>query len=339
MKAAVFKGKKDLVVQEVNLDENIGEKQVLVNVKACGVCGTDVHIYNGSEGSASVTPPVILGHEFSGIVEKVGSGVTSVKVGDKVSVDPNDMCGECKYCLEGQNQFCENLEATGVTMNGGFAEKVVVKEKQIYKVAEHVAFEDAAMIEPVSCCLHGLDLMEIKAGDTVLVLGGGAIGMIMLQLAKYSGASKIILSDPVESKRKLALELGADIVVDPINEDIREKVLANGVTNVNKVVECVGMKATMKQAVDIAGFGATIMMFGLTAPDEEIGVKPFEIFKKELKITSSFINPYTFGRAVAILETGNINLEKLYSKVKLDDIEKVFTEELYRGGKIVIVNE
>jgi threonine dehydrogenase-like Zn-dependent dehydrogenase len=341
MKAAVFNKKMEMNLIEKDLNEELEEKQVLVKIKACGVCGTDVHIYKGSDGSAEVTPPVILGHEFSGIVEKVGSGVTSLAVGDHVSIDPNDMCGVCTPCLEGKAQFCKNLEATGVTMDGGFAEKVIVKEKQAYKINKSVSFEDAALIESVSCCLHAVDIMDFKAGEPAVIIGGGAIGMIMIQLLRYSGASKIILSDPLKEKRDLALELGANIVVDPINENLAEKITKEGqnIDDIKYVVECVGLPATTTEAINIAGFGATVMLFGVSSPTDQVPINMFNIFKKELKITSSFINPYTFNRAISLVESGNIVLNKLYCKVDLDRIVEVFEKELYRDGKIIITNK
>ena len=208
MKAAVYHGKHDLRVEEVP-EKELKDNEVMIQVKYCGVCGTDIHIFNGDGGSSAVTPPLIPGHEFSGVVAKVGSGVTKFKVGDRVSGDPNDMCGECYFCKNAKQHFCTNNIGVGTTVDGGFAEYVVMREKQVYKFSDSLSFIEAAMAEPISCCLHGIDLCNIKYGDTVLVMGGGPIGMIMLQLAKNAGASKVILSEPVEEKRELALKLGA----------------------------------------------------------------------------------------------------------------------------------
>lgn len=336
MKAAVYHGKQDLRVEDVPVRE-LKENEVLIKVKYCGVCGTDIHIFNGDGGSFEVTPPLIPGHEFAGIVEKVGSAVTAVKVGDRVSADPNDMCGECYFCKNAMQHFCTNNIGVGTTVDGGFAEYVIIREKQVYKFADGLSFIEAAMAEPISCCLHGIDLCNIKSGDTVLVMGGGPIGMIMMQLARNAGASKVIMSEPVEEKRELAKKLGATLTINPLEEDV-EAVLGDYCNNVNVVIECVGNIHTQADAIKFAGKGATVMYFGLAAPEESLPLKPDDVFKKELKITSSFINPYTFERAIQVLESQTIDLESLITNiVPLDEIADVFTKPEYRRtGKVMI---
>ncbi len=336
MKAAVYHGKEDLRVEEVPV-RALKDNEVKIQVKYCGVCGTDIHIFNGDGGSFAVTPPLIPGHEFSGVVAEVGAAVTTLKPGDKVSGDPNDMCGECYFCKKGMAHFCTNNIGIGTTQDGGFAEYIIMREKVVYKVPESLSFIEAAMAEPMACCLHGIDLCNIKAGDTVLVMGGGPIGIIMLQLAIYAGAGKVILSEPVEEKRALALKLGASKAINPIEEDVK-KVLDEYCDNVDVIIECVGNIRTQAQAIEFAGKGATVMYFGLASPDDEMPVKPDDIFKKELKLTSSFINPYTFDRAIEVLESGRIDVESIITNiVKLDDIVEVFTDAEYRrAGKVMI---
>ncbi|HJH49516.1 zinc-dependent alcohol dehydrogenase family protein [Merdimonas faecis] len=336
MKAAVYHGSGDLRVEEVPV-RKLKDNEVKIQVKYCGICGTDIHIFHGDGGCCDVTPPLVPGHEFSGVVAEVGAGVKTVKVGDRVTGDPNDMCGECYFCKNGMQHFCKNNIGIGTTVDGGFAEYVIMREKQVYKVSDELSFIEAAMAEPISCCLHGIDLCNIKAGDTVLVMGGGPIGMIMMQLAKNAGASKVIMSEPVEEKREQALKLGATKTIDPLHEDV-EAVLAEYCENVNVVIECVGNVHTQADAVRFAGRGATIMYFGLAAPEESFPIRPDDIFKKELHITSSYINPYSFERAIQILESGTVELESLITNVvPLDDIADVFTKPEYRRtGKVMI---
>ena len=336
MKAAVYHGPGDLRVEEVPV-RKLKDNEVKIQVKYCGICGTDIHIFHGDGGCCDVTPPLVPGHEFSGVVAEVGAGVKTVKVGDRVTGDPNDMCGECYFCKNGMQHFCKNNIGIGTTVDGGFAEYVIMREKQVYKVSDELSFIEAAMAEPISCCLHGIDLCNIKAGDTVLVMGGGPIGMIMMQLAKNAGASKVIMSEPVEEKREQALKLGATKTIDPLHEDV-EAVLAEYCENVNVVIECVGNVHTQADAVRFAGKGATIMYFGLAAPEESFPIRPDDIFKKELHITSSYINPYSFERAIHILESGTVELESLITNVvPLDDIADVFTKPEYRRtGKVMI---
>lgn len=336
MKAAVYHGPGDLRVEEVPV-RKLKDNEVKIQVKYCGICGTDIHIFHGDGGCCDVTPPLVPGHEFSGVVAEVGAGVKTVKVGDRVTGDPNDMCGECYFCKNGMQHFCKNNIGIGTTVDGGFAEYVIMREKQVYKVSDDLSFIEAAMAEPISCCLHGIDLCNIKAGDTVLVIGGGPIGMIMMQLAKNAGASKVIMSEPVEEKREQALKLGATKTIDPLHEDV-EAVLAEYCENVNVVIECVGNVHTQADAVRFAGKGATIMYFGLAAPEESFPIRPDDIFKKELHITSSYINPYSFERAIQILESGTVELESLITNVvPLDNIADVFTKPEYRRtGKVMI---
>ena len=205
--------KNDLRIESIQKPTpKLGE--VVIKVMACGICGTDVHIFHGDEGAAPTPAGTVLGHEFAGVVEAIGDGVKGVAVGDRVCVDPNKLCNECYYCKSGIGHFCEDMIGIGTTVNGGFSEYCVVPESQVYKIADTTTFEMAAMTEPVACCVHGIDMCNISCGDTVAVIGGGMIGLIMLQLAKISGAGKLILIEPVEEKREMAKKLGADICIE-----------------------------------------------------------------------------------------------------------------------------
>ena len=313
MKSAVFYGKHDLRVEE-SAKPAVGRRDVLINVKACGVCGTDVHIYEGDKGAADVTPPTILGHEFAGVVEAVGSDVTDFKPGDRVCIDPNHPCGCCEPCRDGINHYCEHMTGYGTTVNGGFAEYCSVDMQQVYKLGDHTSFEQGAMTEPVACCL------------------------LMMQLAKNAGATKVVLLEPVEGKREVALKLGADLTIDSIHEDVPARLKQEGVGNVDVVIECVGKPVTIEQAIQIAGHKATVMMFGLTKPDETITVKPFEVFQKELVLTSSYINPYTQRRALELIDSGRLDVSSMVAKVaSLDELGAILSDPALRAmGKYII---
>ncbi len=340
MKSAVFYGKHDLRIEEHKMPE-VGPKDVLIKVKACGVCGTDVHIYEGDKGAAEVTPPTILGHEFSGVIAKVGSKVKDYKEGDRVCIDPNCYCGSCEPCRNGVAHYCEHMIGYGTTVNGGFAEYCAVNERQVYKLGDNTTFEQGAMTEPVACCLHGMDMCEIRPGHQVVVIGGGMIGLLMLQLAKLAGAARVALLEPVASKREVAKKLGADICIDPINEDVKARLKDEGMTWINTVIECVGRPSTIEQAIDIAGNKAVVMMFGLTKPDETISVKPFEIFKKELELKASYINPYTQKRALDLIDSGRLDVSSMvYDVCGLDELENVLSRpEVRAKGKFIISPE
>ena len=319
----------------------VGPEDILIQVKACGICGTDVHIYEGDKGAAEVTPPTILGHEFSGVIAEVGSNVTKYKVGDRVCIDPNCYCGKCDFCRNGIAHYCTDMIGYGTTVNGGFAEYCSVNQRQVYKLGDNTTFEQGAMTEPVACCLHGMDMCNIHPGSNVVVIGGGMIGLLMLQLSKLAGAARVALLEPVESKRAVAKKLGADILIDPINENVEEELKKAGMTWVNTVIECVGKTATIQQAIDIVGNKGTVMMFGLTKPDDTIAVKPFQIFQKEIELKSSFINPYTQKRALDLIDSGRLDVSSMvYAVESLENLADILSSpELRAKGKYIISPE
>ena len=337
MKSAVFYGKHDIRVEEVAIPV-LQAEDVLIKVEACGICGTDVHIYEGDKGAATTTPPTILGHELSGIVEKIGENVKHVKIGDRVCVDPNQLCGTCYYCRNGIGHFCEDMIGIGTTTNGGFAQYCAVNESQVYQLSANTTFEEGAMCEPVACCLHGIDMCNITPASIVCVIGGGMIGLLMVQLAKLSGAHQVILLEPVASKRQIGSQLGADITIDPIQKDVKTELSKHHIHRINTVIECAGLPSTIKQAIDIAGNKSTVMMFGLTKPDEEIAIKPFEIFQKEIEIKASFINPYTQQRALDLINSKKIDVSSMVHEVSsLEKLENILsTPELRTKGKYII---
>lgn len=337
MKAALFYGKNDLRIERIK-KPTAEAGEVLIKVMACGICGTDVHIFHGDEGAAPTPAGTVLGHEFAGVVEAIGDGVKDVAVGDRVCVDPNKLCNECYYCKSGIGHFCEDMIGIGTTVNGGFSEYCVVPQSQVYKIADTTTYEMAAMTEPVACCVHGIDMCNISCGDRVAVIGGGMIGMIMLQLAKISGAGKLIMIEPVEEKRETAKKLGADFCIDPINEDVKTVLAKNNIGRISTVIECVGKTATIEQAIEIAGKKSTVMMFGLTAPDDTLTIKPFEIFKKEIVLKASYINPYTQKRALELIDNGKIDISSMiYAVESLDRLPEILADGKLRAkGKFII---
>ncbi len=337
MKAGVFFSDNDLRIIDIPKPVPKAD-EVLIKVMACGICGTDVHIFCGDEGCFPTPSGTVLGHEFSGVVESVGADVTSFSPGDRVCVDPNKLCNECFYCKSGLGHFCEKMIGIGTGVNGGFAQYCAVPQSQVYKISDTTSFEEAAMTEPVACCLHGIDMCNISCGDTVAVIGGGMIGMIMLQLAKLSGAARIIMIEPVEKKRIKAAELGADITIDPISCDVKDELKKLGVGRIACVIECVGKTATMEQAIEIAGRKSVVMLFGLTAPNDVINIRPFEIFKKEIELKASFINPYTQKRALELIDNRRIDVSStVYSVENLESLPVILADSSKRAkGKFII---
>ena len=305
MKAVVLSAVNVLAITDVEKPKP-GLKECLVKVLACGICGTDRHIYHGEYPS---TKPVILGHEFGGVIEEVGPS-SKFKVGQVVSVDPNIVCGKCMDCQAGRTAFCPELTALGVNINGGLAEYVLTPDTQIYPVSDGLNPLHLAFIEPLACSIRGLDLANLKGGEKVAVLGGGVIGLLVVQLAKLAGASEIVLITRQKFRRDVALKIGATRVIDPNSEDVN-----TAVTNMDVVFECAGAVETFQQAQNIARRGGSVIVLGLTAADVTLEVNPFNIVVNELRIQGSFLNPLTQGRAAELVESGKLNLDILISKV------------------------
>lgn len=311
MKAAYFLGPERIETREVPL-QPLKWGEVRIRVAACGVCGTDIHIYYSGKGSVDVTGPVILGHELSGVITELGEGVEIFQVGDHVTVDPNIYCGKCRPCRIGKKQVCENLRAIGVNQDGGFAQYCTAPQEQCYRLDPRTPLRLGAMAEPLACCIHGIDRAGIRHGDTVCVIGGGAIGLMMVQLAKLGGAGAVILSEPEAARREIGLRVGADWAVDPIHEDmparLRELLGSDGA---DVVIECVGSTIATAQAFAAAGQGANILLFSVPKEGAQYAVALEDVFRKELTIMGSRINPDTHQRAVQLIDSGRLQLEPL----------------------------
>ena len=305
MKAVVLSTVDNLALADVKKPKP-GSKECLVKVLACGICGTDRHIYHGEYPSAK---PVILGHEFGGVIEEVGPG-SKFQVGQVVSVDPNIVCGKCLDCKEGRTAFCPDLTALGVNINGGLAEYVLTSDSQIYPVRNDLNPLHLAFIEPLACSIRGLDLANLKGGEKVAILGGGVIGLLVVQLAKLAGASEIVLVTRQKFRRDVALKIGATRVIDPLNENVD-----TAITNMDVTFECAGSVETFKQSQKITRRGGSVIVLGLTASDATLEVNPFNIVVNELRIQGSFLNPLTQARAAELVESGKLNLDILISKV------------------------
>jgi threonine dehydrogenase-like Zn-dependent dehydrogenase len=229
----------------------------------------------------------------------------------------------------------------GTVLDGAFAEYCLVKEKVCYVLPDSLDFYEGAMVEPVACCLHGIDLCGIAPGDAVLIIGCGPIGQIMTQLAKTAGAAKIAVLEPIAAKRETALKYGASAALDPMaTPDAAAALRELGFTDINTVIECVGNTRTMRQAIDLASPMATVMLFGLSTPRDELAINPFnDLFRKEIRLAASFINPMTCSRSIELMAGGRLSVGGLITdKVPLDGAAEVFTNSEYRShGKIQVV--
>ncbi len=299
MKKAIFDGTPELKSVDAEIPVP-GKGEVLIKVDSCTICGTDVHIL---EGNQPADVGIALGHEFSGYVEAVGEGVFACGIGDLVTVEPHIFCGVCKFCRTGKQHLCLNKIAFGVHRDGGFQQYAVIPQEAVYRVPDGITPEQAALCEPVSCCIHGIDRAGIQSGDEVVILGGGVISLILIKLCRLSGVSKIIVSEPVRERREAARKYGADYTINPKEEDVRMRIAElTGGQGPDVVIEASGNPGAAGLAIDIAGRCGRILFFGIVPPGVEIGISPNEIFRKELTIMGSVINPYTHYRAVQIVK-------------------------------------
>jgi 2-desacetyl-2-hydroxyethyl bacteriochlorophyllide A dehydrogenase len=315
-----------------------GPEDLRVRIEACGVCGTDRHLFHGE---FPCRPPVTLGHEFSGIVEAIGPAVSGFSVGDRVTGDPNIACGRCPHCHAGRVNLCSNLQAIGIHRDGGFAEYVVLPQKQAFLLPADLKPTHGAFCEPLGCCLHGVDLAGIRPGSSVAVLGGGVIGLLTVQLAKLAGAKTIILSTRQASRRALAEELGATATVDPYAADFFNVVtgpsgLAPG--GVDVVLECAGVRETVEQSMRLARSGGTVVIVGVMPQGMKVEIEPFDLLFRELNILGSFLNPFTHRRAAELIASGAIEIDRLISRqVTLEEAPAVIANPPAPGEVKVLV--
>jgi len=321
MKAVVMYNPGDTKIVEV---ENPKPKngEVLIKVRKCGVCGTDYILY---KGKYYANFPIIFGHEYSGEIVEIGEGVDQLKIGDRVTVDPNIVCHNCYFCKIGQEHLCENLITLGIHKNGGFAEYSVVPATNVYKIPNNLSFQDAALAEPLACSIRGIELANINPGDTVLILGVGCMGNLVTQLAISAGAADVIISDPIQKRRDIALEYGATHSINPTKQDVLDEVKKIKYCGADVVFECSGNSAVAESALHLARRGGYVIWFGVSPKGETIPISPFDVNENELTIRGSFNNPYSQIKALELLESGKIKTNKLVNPIlPLDEFNKVW---------------
>ena len=293
-----------------------GPADVLVKVARCGVCGTDMRIWRGLEPAAR---KISLGHEYAGEIIQLGAKVTGYQVGDRVVIDPNIYCHACDFCLNGEVNLCENLKALGVDIDGGFAEFSVVPITQLQKIPDSLSYEEAAFVEPIACALNGIERAEIKPGQSVMIIGAGPIGLLMLQLVKLSGAGKIYVSEKVTWRREKGLEMGADIALNPDDGPIADQISLKDRPKV--VIECVGHPFTQAESIQIVQRGGTVILFGDGHEGQKFEIGSFDFYYKNLTVRGAALNPFTQSRALNLLIGKRINTAALLSRViSLDEL-------------------
>ncbi|MBN1890859.1 MAG: zinc-dependent alcohol dehydrogenase family protein [Thermoflexales bacterium] len=288
-----------------------GHGEVLIRVLASGICGTDIHILRGRYLGDY---PVIPGHEFSGIVEQVGGGVSRFQVGARVAVEPNIACDNCYNCLHNRHNFCLNWQAVGVTRPGGMAQYVLAPEKALFDIGD-LPFEQAAFVEPLSCVLHGIERVNVRLADKVAILGAGPIGLLLLQLVRLRGASRVDVVEQRAARRKPAHAYGAQRCLSDLDE------LERGGYDV--VIDATGVIAVMERSLDFARRGGSVLLFGVPPAGKRVAWDAFQIFEKGLTVLSSFTSLRNSYQAVALLQAGQVDVSSLVShRLPLEHFER-----------------
>ncbi|MEV6611027.1 zinc-dependent alcohol dehydrogenase family protein [Kutzneria sp. NPDC051319] len=320
MKAAVISGVGQVEVTTVD-DPAPGRRQVVVDVSACGLCGTDLHIL---QGEFAPTLPVIPGHEFAGVVAEIGADVTEVAVGDRVAVDPSLYCFECRYCRSGRNNLCERWGGIGVSTAGGAAEFAVAPVANCVKLPDHVRTEDAALIEPLSCAVRGYDVLRSQLATSVLIYGSGTMGLMMLELGKLTGAASIEVVDLNEERLATARQLGCTAVATSADE------LDRGGWDV--VIDATGNARAIQDGLGRVAKGGTFLQFGVADYAARVEIDPYRIYNQEITITGSMAVLHSYERAADLFAGGVLDPEIFISdRLPLDDYAAAL--EQFKAGK------
>jgi L-iditol 2-dehydrogenase len=316
MRSLVLEQPGSLAIQDTPKPD-IGPNDVLVQVKACGICGSDVHGYDGSTGRR--IPPLIMGHEASGVVANLGDQVTQFKLGDRVTFDSTVSCGSCGFCAAGDVNLCEARQVLGVSCGeyrrqGAFAEFVAVPEHIVYPLPDALSFEQAALIEAVSIAVHAAKLTPIRAGDTAVVFGAGMIGLLAMQVFRIYGCTRIIAVDVDQSRLQLALAMGADMTFvansGTLDHDLENATHGEGP---QIVVEAVGLPASVNAAIQAVRRGGCVTLIGNLAPKVEIPLQA--VVTRQIRLQGSCASAGEYPECIDLMARGAVNVDPFISAV------------------------
>ena len=331
MKAAVWYGGKDIRIEDVPKPK-IRNDEVLVKVKAAGICGSELHAYEGV--SQRRTPPLVMGHEFAGEVTEIGKDVKDLKLGVRITVDPLKRCGVCTPCVRGQGNVCRNVKLFGLHTDGAFAEYVAVPALNFYVLPDYVSYEEGAMTEPLSVALRAVNNTDVKLGDTVVVIGAGIIGLSILKAARTAGAGRLIVTDIVDYRLDFAKTLGADITINSMTQDSVSRImeLTNGV-GADIVFEAVGLEATVQQGINMLAIGGKLTVVGMMSKTMTLNV--LSIVSRELQIRGSYAYASDdFRRGFSYIVNRKIDVKSLITNVlPLEKIQEGFELMHEKKGK------
>jgi len=320
MKAAVVVTPGTIEIQSVP-DPTPGPADVVVQPAAVGICGTDLHIMDGEFAPSF---PIVPGHEFAGEIVAVGSAVTGYAAGDRVAVDPSLFCGHCYYCKRARGNQCENWGAIGVSVSGGAAEYVVAPMANLFRLPEHLAARDAALIEPLSCAVRGFDVLPRTMADNFLIYGSGTMGLMMMELAKRAGAATVSIVDLNPERLRTAERLGCTAAVTNADE-------LDAPRGWDVVIDCTGVQAAIEDGLGRGGRGGAFLQFGVANYDARVAIEPYEIYRREITITGSMAVLHTFDRAGQLMAAGVLDPEVFVShRFPLDSYAEALAQ--FRSG-------
>jgi L-iditol 2-dehydrogenase len=292
-----------------------GADEVLVRVEACGICGSDVHGYDGSSGRR--IPPIVMGHEAAGTIEAVGANVRGYAKGDRVTFDSTVYCGACEYCARGEINLCNNRQVIGVSCgdyrrHGAFAEYVAVPQRILYRLPENITFAEAAMLEAVSVALHAVRISEVKGGETALVIGAGMIGLLTLQAARAAGCKRVFIADVDETRLALANQVGADETLHSADLIAHIMELTGG-EGVDIVLEAVGRNETVAASIDAVRKGGTVTLIGNIAPEVTLPLQ--KVVTRQIRLQGSCASAGEYPQAIELIASGAIQVKPLITAV------------------------
>jgi L-iditol 2-dehydrogenase len=295
----------------------VGPDEVLVQVAACGICGSDVHGYDGSSGRR--IPPIVMGHEAAGTVSAVGEKVKDLSPGDRVTFDSTVYCGQCEYCAKGEVNLCNNRQVIGVSCTdyrrpGAFAEFIAVPQRIVYRLPEDISFTEAAMLEAVSVALHAVQVSAVSVGETALVIGAGMIGLLTLQAAKAAGCSRVLIADVDETRLNLAKQVGAEEVLHASGAELIAEIMrrTDG-KGVDLVLEAVGRNETVAAAVDCVRKGGTVTLIGNITPEVTLPLQ--KVVSRQLRLQGSCASSGEYPEAIELIASGRIQVKPLITAV------------------------
>ena len=323
MKAILFTGAHQVEVTDLP-DPKPGPSEVVLAVKASGICHTDFEVLKDNYGTGAF--PVIPGHEYAGVVAEVGESVTDVAVGDRVVVDPNLECGTCRSCQRGWAHLCETLGAYGVTTHGGFAEKSVVKASAVHKIGE-MSFTQAALAEPMGCVLNGVDAVHETWMEDALVIGAGPMGLLFAIALKELGVKNVVLSDILDSRLELASSFGFDVISSQSSGMERWHHRAD------LAVDATGVPAVAGQLIDYTANGGKVLFFGVCPSEARIEISPFEVFRRQLTLAGSHSLNHNIPRALKVIEAYGSDIARVVShELSLDEVGGILSSHPPEGS-------